>query len=412
MKQTLSRLFGAVLLCVGSLSAAAEIDVMTQNQYLGADLAPVLGAATAEDFDAGVFSAAVVQALGKIAAARPAERVRALASMIAQRNPDVVGLQEAYMFDCLPYPGYPAQRGVGCDDATIRGAFSDQLLSTVAALKGKYVLAGRVTNLQVPSLGPEPPLLPGLPFLVNGYPALLVAADRDAILVRKGLPAHWVDFAAAGVCPKPSDQGCNFQVAPPPLETEVGKITIERGFLAVDVMVKGRAYRVFNTHLEQRLLAPNLPDTRLLQVGQAYELLGTVFYTWDGSKKVIVVGDINSAPVDTIPIPPYPETLPWASALPVMPPYQVFTFNGFTDAWTLRPHARDEGLTCCQAENLLNLRSELYERIDMIFSLTPPSRVLDMKLLGNTMGDKTRPSRLGGLWPSDHAAVAARLKFD
>ncbi|HSQ72011.1 MAG TPA: hypothetical protein VLM87_06275 [Rubrivivax sp.] len=401
MKRTISTLFGAVLLCAGTLSAAAEIDVMTQNQYLGADLAPVLEAATGDPIEPA-FSMAVVTALGKIAAARPADRVRALAAQIAQRNPDVVGLQEAYMFDCLPYPGYPTVPGLGCDDPAIKGAFSDQLLNTEAALKGKYVLAGRVTNLQVA----------GLPFLVNGYPALLVAADRDAILVRAGLPAQWVDFAAVGACAKPSDQGCNFQTAPPPLETPVGDITIERGFLAVDMMVKGRAYRVFNTHLEQRLLAPTLPETRLLQVGQAYELLGTALTTWDGTRHVIVVGDINSAPVDTIPSPPYPETLPWAPALPVLPPYQVFTFSGFTDAWTLRPQARDEGFSCCQAEDLLNRRSELYERIDMIFSLTPPSRVLDMKLLGSTMGDKTRPPGNGGLWSSDHAAVAAKLKFD
>jgi len=389
MKRKISTLFGAVLLCASTLSAATEIGVMTQNQYLGADLTPVLGAAMADPFDPDQFSAAVVQALGKIAAARPADRVRALAAQIAQRNPDVVGLQEAYMFDCQPYPGYPTVPGMGCDDPTIKGAFSDQLLNTEAALKGKYVLAGRVTNLQVA----------GLPFLVNGYPALLVAADRDAILVRKGLLAQWVDFAALGVCAKPSDQGCNFQTAPPPMTTPVGDITIERGFLAVDLMVKGRAYRVFNTHLEQRLLSPTLPETRLLQVGQAYELMGTAVYTWDGTRQVIVVGDFNSDPVDEIPGAPTP--------------YQVFTQIGdFTDAWTLRPQTRDEGFSCCQGEDLLNRRSELSERIDMIFSLTPPSRVLDMKLLGITMGDKTRPPGIDGLWPSDHVSVAAKLKFD
>jgi len=85
--------------------------------------------------------------------------------------------------------------------------------------------------------------------------------------------------------------------------------------------------------------------------------------------------------------------------------------SGFTDTWTMRPQ-RDEGLTCCQSETLTNRRSELYERIDMIFSLAPPSRVVNMTLLGITMGDKTRPSGRDGLWPSDHAAVAAKLFFD
>jgi hypothetical protein len=258
-------ILGAAMLGVATLTAAAEIDVMTQNQYLGTDLTPVFGAATAVPFDPAAFNAAVVDALKKIAAGQPTERAVALAAEITQRNPDVVGLQEAYRFACLPYPGLPAVPGMGCDDPGIKGAFTDHLRDTELALGGKYVVAGKVTNLNVAPI----------PFAVNGFPALLVAADRDAILVRAGLPAAWVNFAPFGACAKPSDQGCNYQTAPPPVSTPAGSIAIERGFLAVDVTVKGRAYRVFNTHLEQRLLAPSLPETRLLQVGQAYELAGT-----------------------------------------------------------------------------------------------------------------------------------------
>lgn len=393
MKTLLSGMFAGVLLCAGSPVAANEIDVMTQNQYLGADLAPVFAAATAVPFDPTAFNATVVETLGKIAATRPDERALALAAEIARRNPDVVGLQEAYRFACLPYPGFPGAPGMGCDDPSVKGAFGDLLLATEAVLGGKYVIAGKVTNLQVA----------GIPFLVNGYPAIVSVADRDAILVRKGLSAAWVDFGAVGACPRPSDQGCNFVTRPPAQTTPVGEIAIERGFLAVDVTVKGRAYRVFNTHLEQRLLAPSLPETRLLQVGQAIEVAQTALGTWDGARKVIVVGDMNSDPQDTIPSPPYPPNVPT--------PYMVFTLlNGFTDAWTMRPRA-SEGDTCCQAEDVANRQSELYERIDMIFSLTRPSHVLDMRLLGDRMGAKTQPPGNGGLWPSDHAALAAKLKF-
>lgn len=401
MRHPLSAWLGAALFSAASWCSAGEIDVMTQNQYLGADLAPVLGAATANSFDAAAFSAAVVDALTKIAATRPAERARALAEQIARRDPDVVGLQEAYMFACQPYPGFPGGPGLGCDDPAIRAAFTDHLADTAAALHGRYTIAGRVTNLQIGAI----------PFAVNGYPAVLALADRDAILVRRGVRAAWVDFSTTTAC-RVSDQGCNYRTAPPAFPTPMGDIAIERGFLAVDLTVRGRAYRVFNSHLEQRLLAPNLPETRLLQVGQAYELLGTALGTWDGVKKVIVVGDINSDPADTIPVPPYPPTLPWAPALPSVPPYQVFTANGFTDAWTLRPHHRGEGPTCCQDEDLRNHRSALYERIDMIFTLTRPAHVTDMMLLGDSPEDKTRPAFHGGLWPSDHAALAARLKFD
>ncbi|MDH4078418.1 MAG: hypothetical protein OEU68_01225 [Nitrospira sp.] len=400
LETILSSILGVVVLGTASLSAAADIDVMTQNQYLGADLASALGAATAEPFDPVAANAAFVDALGKIAARRPVERVRALAAEIAKRNPDVVGLQEAFKFECTPSPGFPPLPSRGCDDPAIKGAFTDHLQNTEDALRGRYVVAGRVTNLKVDSI----------PFEVNGYRALFTIADRDAILVREGIPVSWVNFVSIGACPKPSEQGCNYQTAPPQLGTPFGPVALERGFLAVDVTVKDRAYRVFNTHLEQRLLGPNLPETRLLQVGQAYELVGTALRTWDGSKTLIVVGDMNSDPRDRIPVPPFPATLPGVPTLPVLTPYAVFTDNGFTDTWTLRPPI-GSGRSCCQPEDLANPWPEFYERIDMIFSLTRPSHVLNMKLLGNKLGDKTRPPSNGRLWPSDHAALAAKLKF-
>lgn len=286
----------------------------------------------------------------------------------------------------------------GCNDPAIKGAFTDHLEDTQEALRGEYVVVGKVTNLTVGTI----------PFQVNGYPALLSIADRDAILVRKGLHAQAVNFSC-----RRSDDGCNYATRPPKLVFGDLTIAIERGFLAVDVTIKGWSYRVFNTHLEQRLLAKNLPETRLLQVGQAYELLSaavTTWSRWDGlSRTVIVLGDINSDPSDTIPVPPYPATLP-GSPLPVLTPYAVFTSNGFTDAWTLRPHPKP-GLTCCQADDLTNRRPELEERIDMIFSFPKPWHVEGIKLLGAKQRDKTDPPPKGGLWPSDHAALAATLRF-
>jgi hypothetical protein len=390
MKHAFSTIVAAALLGTSSLAAASEIDVMTQNQNVGADLGPVLLAAMADlsNPEAQIaFNAAVVDTLKKIAATRPAERARALATQIALRNPDVAGLQEAYEFNCLPYPGYELQ-GMGCDDPAIKGAFSNRLADVAAALHDRYVVAGKVTNLKIATI----------PFSVNGFPALLSMADRDAILVRRGLSASWVNFAPYGACAKPSDQGCNYLTAPPIFQTALGPIAIERGFLAVDVKVKGRDYRVFNTHLEQRFLDPSLPATRLLQVGQAGELASTALATWDGVKPLIVLGDFNSDPRDTIPG-PYPT------------PYMIFAGNGFTDVWTLRWHF-GPGFTCCQDEDLLNPRSKLYERIDLIFSRTRPSRVEEMFLLGSTPFEKTRPFGRGGLWPSDHAALAAELHFD
>jgi endonuclease/exonuclease/phosphatase family metal-dependent hydrolase len=391
MSTIVSKILGGTLLSVASLGMAAEIDVMTQNQYLGADLTPVFDAATAVPFDPGAFNAAVVLTLQKVAATRPAERARALADEIAQRKPDVVGLQEAYKFDCMPLSA-SQPLGENCDHPALKGAFTDHLTDTLAALGGRYDLAGKVTELNI--------ALPnGIPFTTDGINyAMLGLADRDAILVRRGIPAAPVVVPGCRV----SDQGCNYYngtFGPPTLTLGTLTIAVERGYLAVDVTVRKKGYRIFNTHLEQRLLAPSQPATRLLQVLQAQELMQASLTPVD--RKVIVVGDFNSDPRDTITEP---------AGVPT--PYQIFTaLGGFTDAWmtSRRPH---NGFTCCQSEALTNRKSELYERIDMIFSLTLPRHVREMKLLGDTIGDKTRPPGYGGLWPSDHAALAAELDFE
>lgn len=397
MRATLSSFVGTALLGAASLSAAADIDVMTQNQYLGTDLAPVLQAAMAVPFDPVAFNAAVVTALQQVAASKPAERARALAANIAQRNPDVVGLQEAYRFDCLPLTAPAA--GEACDHPALKAAFTDQLVNTLDALRGRYVPAGQVTEMKLAA--PQ-----GIPFTTDGlHYGLLTLADRDAILVRADhAPATPVAVPGCRV----SDQGCNFAngpYGPPtlPLPGGLGTLSIERGFVAVDLTVRGRSYRVFNTHLEQRMLDPSLPETRLLQVLQAGELLQAVVQTMPVDRKVLVIGDFNSDPADPVIPLPGPGTAPT--------PYMVFAGNGFTDAWLMRPQGT-LGYSCCQLADLGNARSALYERIDLIFSLTPPSRVVDMKLLGATVGDKTRPNGHGGLWPSDHASLAAKLFFD
>ena len=100
----------------------------------------------------------------------------------------------------------------------------------------------------------------------------------------------------------------------------------------------------------------------------------------------------NSSPED-------PDTIPGFK-----PPYMQLEFAGYVDAWTLRP-GKPRGFTCCFDEDL-SITGDLYERIDVIFSDEIPNRV-NANVLGNDAADQT-PS---GLWPSDHAGVAARMKF-
>lgn len=85
-----------------------EIKVMSQNQYLGADLAPLLTA------NPGQFNDVLVETLKKVAASRFHDRAQRQAAQIAKENPHVVALQEAWRLDCQDLN--PPVQGHGCSD--------------------------------------------------------------------------------------------------------------------------------------------------------------------------------------------------------------------------------------------------------------------------------------------------------
>lgn len=359
--------------------AAADIRVMTQNQYLGADLMPLFAAS---DFSA--FNDAALLALRQVAATRPAERIRAMADEIAKQAPEFVGLQEVVLFRCVDLA--PSGEDIGCNDPALRGAFVDHLQGTLDALNGTYQVKAVVTNLDLTT--------PGVPLFVggfpDGFPVLVQVVDRDVILARSDITATPVDFT--GFCSKPSTDGCNYDSV---LfgDTPLGRIFVERGFVAVDATVQGKDYRFVNTHLEQKF--PPQTGLSIFQALQASQLLRVLQQSTPAGSSLIVVGDTNSSPVDRL------------DGVPT--PYEQFVGTGFTDAWTLRP-GEVPGLSCCQLADLSNHNSVLYERVDMLFSLDPPANAKQARVVGATVSDKTPPPGLG-LWPSDHGAVSGELQF-
>jgi hypothetical protein len=371
----------SLLAFIMPLQAAAqdEISVMTQNQYLGADLAPLFAAPDAED-----FNAALVAALEQVAANNFADRAEALATNIGKREPHLVGLQEVWFFGCFDLA--PLAPGEGCSNPRIAGAFGDHIIATLAALGNQgmpYVPAAFVTNMS----------LPGIPFEIDGVPAALIAIDRDVILARNDVVTAAVDF---GCFPdRVSNDGCNYSTVIS-ADTPFGPVPVERGFVAVDVTLEDRSYRFVNTHLEVFQPDPTIPGSRAIQAFQALELLQTLDDTTPITHSLIVVGDINSSP----------EHVPLG---PIVPPYLQFVGFGFNDAWTLREDS-EFGYTCCQDADLLNMGSFLNERIDMIFSLDAPSLVKKAHVLGAKGGDKTPPAGQG-LWPSDHGSVVAEIHY-
>ncbi|HVA75015.1 MAG TPA: endonuclease/exonuclease/phosphatase family protein [Acidimicrobiales bacterium] len=150
-------------------------------------------------------------------------------------------------------------------------------------------------------------------------------------------------------------------------------INIKRGWAAVDVGASGRRFRVVATHLE----AYNDP----IRDAQAQELLGLVR---SSTEATLVLGDVNS-----------PATGAGSQA------YDAVRNAGLGDAWA-EANSAAPGLTCCRAADLRS--GSLTQRIDMVF--TRGAFHVDRSwLVGAAPADRTA----GGVWPSDHAGVAATL---
>ena len=304
-------------------AAAAEVKVMTQNQYLGEDFAS-LAAQAPED-----INRELVRILRQIAATDFRARARRQAEQIARQLPDLVGLQEVWSLSCVDAD--PTDRR-GCQHPSIAGAFLNYLRVTLRALRNlgvEYDRVASVKNLDLRSLTVTPeggsPISPGgLPFTIAGVDALLIAVDRDVILARRDTVFDSVPVIPE-IDPPPcevSNQGCNYstvlpvEVAVPEGVLQVG---FERGFVAIDATIDGKNYRFVNTHLEVREPDPGNPLSRVFQTAQAAELIGLLSATTPPGLTQIIVGDINSSPEDE-PVPgPLPPPLPPAG---LVPPYQ------------------------------------------------------------------------------------------
>jgi endonuclease/exonuclease/phosphatase family metal-dependent hydrolase len=153
-------------------------------------------------------------------------------------------------------------------------------------------------------------------------------------------------------------------------------VVAKRGYIYADGTISGRAFRVATTHLE------SFSDTS--QVAQGVEL-GEVL----SAVKVptILLGDLNSRADGT-----------------GTPTHANLLALGFKDAWT-EVHPADAGLSCCHGDDLRQVGGPFYSRIDYVL-LKNGFRAVAAGIVGQ------KPSeRIGGLWPSDHAGVWARVRL-
>jgi hypothetical protein len=393
MRAAAGLLLTVLLVLAGSAAPAGDqrnepsLSVMSRNQYFGTNLAPVAAAP-----DLPSFLQAAMAALAEIAANNFPERAVALAREIADRQPHVVALQEVDDFRL---------NGVH----TVGPPFVDQLELTLAALHelgASYVAVAEVQNLSV--------TLP-VDLDNDGVPESLVSVtDRDVILARRDLvDAGLVSpVPLSAICERPSADGgpgCNFSFYVT-ANTPFGPLAIERGFVAVDVMLGGRVFRVVNTHLEVENLDPSNPLSPLIQSAQAAELKALIDAV-SGGTSVILAGDFNSTPDDPL----FPDPVFGPFARPVrqfaegVDLVNVPSPGGpYLDTWLLRP-GRPAGFTCCN-EDLGSREFFVRERKDLVFS-----RDLPLAVKANVLGTDPVDRTTSGLWPSDHAGVWVRLEF-
>jgi endonuclease/exonuclease/phosphatase family metal-dependent hydrolase len=155
-----------------------------------------------------------------------------------------------------------------------------------------------------------------------------------------------------------------------------GLVIAKRGYVVADGVKNGRHFRVATTHLESFSDASQIAQGEELGESLAASKLPTV-----------LLGDLNSRADGT-------GTPTRANLLAL----------GFVDAWT-QAHPNDVGLSCCHGDDLRQLGGPFYSRIDYIL-LRNGFRALGAGIVGQNPSD-----RVGGLWPSDHAGVWARLRL-
>jgi endonuclease/exonuclease/phosphatase family metal-dependent hydrolase len=170
-----------------------------------------------------------------------------------------------------------------------------------------------------------------------------------------------------------------------------GNIIIPRGYVSVEAMVNNKSYRFICTHLEAFTELVRYPQAQELAAIFANEIL-----------PIIAVGDFNT----TDPTPPNP----YMDAT-----YQFLTGiqAGYIDTWIHNQYGNQgSGYTSPFSAALRDPYPDLYQRIDLIFvknsgASTGPHPIGPVR--AEVIGIKQKDRTVSGLWPSDHAGVAAQL---
>jgi hypothetical protein len=321
--------------------------VMTYNVNEGTDFQQVVGASTLPEFLIGVG-----QILTQVQGTNPPERMQAVAREILDAQPELLSIQEVDQW----YTGTFDPVAGTCGTMTLQYDMLQELLSDLAAQGGHYEVAIQVTQYAFP---PTPGLIPPTDYIC------VSVNDYNVILARTDLPS-WV-FQWSN---PQTGQFVNEVVLPTP----VGPVPLPRSWASVNAEFFGQSFLFIDTHLE----------------------------SFDANIRELQGGELRAGPANTsLPLIIAMDSNAQAFPQPQDPTYADFISAGYHDVWSeLFP--KRAGLTCCQDEADNNPVSQLYQRIDLVLTrgrVRPWGAVL--------IGNNPRSRLPDGLWPSDHAALAA-----
>jgi endonuclease/exonuclease/phosphatase family metal-dependent hydrolase len=323
------------------------LPVMTWNLYLGADLDPAIAATDLEAFLTATTSIWSMVNINSFAL-----RAEGVADEIAEERPALVGLQEAYVWTIQD----PPTAEVPSPEPRVAYDYVELLVDALAARGLTYRPVASVTLFHFAT-----PIATG---------ETISLTDHEVILAREDVHTS-----------NPVEQVFSTLL---PLEVLGQPLQVERGWVSVDVKYRGEQLRFVSTHLEAFDPA--------IRVAQAAELAAALATE---TKPIVLVGDLNSTVDEVVPQPPPADPLPGAR--------MILGAAGFEDTWALL-HPEDAGLTCCFPEDLRE-DAPLETRVDYVLfrGLFAPRAI---EILGASPEEK-----VSGLWPSDHAGLAATLRI-
>ncbi len=366
--------FVAALLVPGAAAAkpgdeGKVTNVMTRNLYLGADLAPAIGAPSLE-----AFVAANGRILREVTANDFPTRAKGLVQEILAQKPDLVGLQEVALWRTGPPDLTPVLTGKPTE-ATVRYDYLQSLLEELNKGEKRYEVVRSQNEFDfeapadvngTPGGGPNPAIANAE---INGRLTM-----RDVILYRRD----------AGV-QTANPQSGNFKTL---LQVPIlGKaVTVTRGWTATDAKVRGSHwFRFVNTHLEAFDPAFLVPSIRALQAGELVAPGGPATSTLP----VVLVGDLNS---DDDTVSPGDQQA-----------YRVLLEAGMVERST------DEPLGCCLNSSLLaggggGSLADFDHQVDHVMTRNPSAITLQSSAVTGLLP-------VNGFWDSDHAGLFSALRF-